>query len=64
MKEEELGDVKIVRFNQTPIMSTYLLAFIVGKYDFIESHDNDGIRIRVYTPVGKKEQRRCANGRG
>ena len=61
MKEEEQKDVKIVRFNQTPLMSTYLLAFIVGKYDFIEGH---GVRIRVYTPVGKKEQRRYANERG
>ena len=45
-------------FNRTPIMSTYLLAFIVGEYDYIEGHDADGIRIRVYTPVGKKEQGR------
>ena len=58
MKEEEQGDVKTVTFNRTPIMSTYLLAFIVGEYDYIEGHDEDDVRIRVYTPVGKKEQGR------
>lgn len=58
MKEEEEGDVKTVTFNRTPIMSTYLLAFIVGEYDYIEGQDADGVRIRVYTPVGKKEQGR------
>lgn len=45
-------------------MSTYLLAFIVGEYDFIEGHDADGVRIRVYTPVGKKEQGKYVGGRG
>ena len=52
--------MKTVTFNRTPIMSTYLLAFIVGEYDYIEGQDADGVRIRVYTPVGKKEQGRWA----
>lgn len=37
-------------------MSTYLLAFVVGEYDYIEDKDRNGILIRVYTPLGKKEQ--------
>ena len=37
-------------------MSTYLLAFVVGEYDYVEARDADGVLIRVYTPVGKKEQ--------
>lgn len=37
-------------------MSTYLLAFVVGEYDFVEDKDSDGVLIRVYTPVGKTEQ--------
>ena len=64
MKEEEKENMKILTFRQTPIMSTYLLAFIVGEYDYIEGHDADGVRIRVYTPVGKKDQGRCVGGRG
>ena len=41
-------------------MSTYLLAFVVGEYDFVEEKDSNGVLIRVYTPVGKKEQGRFA----
>ena len=37
-------------------MSTYLLAFVVGEFDYVEGTDSDGILIRVYTPSGKKEQ--------
>lgn len=57
---EQSGDLKVVVFNQTPIMSTYLLAFIVGEYDYIEEKDSNDVLIRVYTPVGKKEQGRFA----
>ncbi len=41
-------------------MSTYLLAFIVGEFDFVEEKDANGVLIRVYTPVGKAEQGRFA----
>ena len=40
-------------FAQTPIMSSYLLAFVVGEFDFVEEKDSNGVLIRVYTPVGK-----------
>ena len=59
VKDEPLSDdpsLRVVTFDRTPIMSTYLLAFIVGEYDFIEQTDADGVLVRVYTPVGKKEQ--------
>ena len=51
---------KIVSYEKTPIMSTYLLAYIVGEFDYVEGKDADGILIRVYTPVGKKEQGKFA----
>ncbi|ESO88043.1 hypothetical protein LOTGIDRAFT_204438 [Lottia gigantea] len=50
------ADLIEVKYATTPIMSTYLLAFIVGDYDFVEGKDKDGVLVRVYTPVGKKEQ--------
>ena len=52
------GDDKhrVVKFDRTPVMSTYLLALIVGEYDYVEAADSDGVLVRVYTPVGKKEQ--------
>jgi len=52
----EEGDMKTVTFDRTPIMSTYLVAMVVGEFDYVESHTGDGIKVRVYTPMGKKEQ--------
>lgn len=52
--EEE--NLRRVRFDTTPIMSTYLVAAVVGEYDYVESKSKDGVLVRVYTPVGKKEQ--------
>ena len=43
-------------FARTPIMSTYLLAFIVGEFDFVEATDSNGVLVRVFTPTGKAEQ--------
>lgn len=51
------GDtLKVVKFAPSPIMSTYLVAVVVGEYDYVETKDANGVDIRVYTPVGKKEQ--------
>lgn len=50
------GNLKRVTFARTPIMSTYLLAFIVGEFDYVEQRDTNGVLVRVYTPVGKKQQ--------
>ncbi|CAF1131754.1 unnamed protein product [Adineta steineri] len=43
-------------FDSTPIMSTYLVAYVIGHYDYVETRDSDNVLIRVYTPIGKKEQ--------
>lgn len=60
-KEESLpNDMKLLKFERSPIMSTYLVAVVVGEYDFIEGTSADGVLVRVYTPLGKKEQGRFA----
>jgi len=41
-------------------MSTYLVAVVVGEYDYIEGTTRDGVLVRVYTPVGKKDFGRFA----
>ena len=50
------AELKDVKFGVTPIMSTYLVAFIVGEFDYVEGKSADGVDVRVYTPVGKKDQ--------
>ena len=60
--EVESGDdgFKTVRFADTPVMSTYLLAFVVGEFDYVETETAEGVTVRVYTPVGRREQGRFA----
>jgi len=53
-------NLHIVKFAKTPIMSTYLVAFVIGEFDYVEGTDRDGVLIRVYTPLGKHEQGKFA----
>ncbi len=44
-----------ISFPSTPIMSTYLLAFIVGEMEFIEARSANGTLNRVWATVGQAE---------
>eukprot|EP00752_Nemacystus_decipiens_P015740 g14052.t1 len=48
------------KFAETPVMSTYLLALVVGEFDFVSAYNASGVLTTVYTPVGKAEQGRFA----
>ncbi|CAG2105680.1 unnamed protein product [Medioppia subpectinata] len=50
------SDLTEVQFPTTPRMSTYLIAYAVGEFDFVEGKTVNGHTVRVYTPVGKKDQ--------
>ena len=54
------GRLKAVRFAETPVMSTYLLAFIIGDLAHIEKEAASGTRVGVWTTRGKEEQGRFA----
>ncbi|XP_064598635.1 puromycin-sensitive aminopeptidase-like isoform X2 [Liolophura sinensis] len=54
ISETKENGLKVVKYSKTPVMSTYLIAFVVGEYDYVEAKDADGVLVRVYTPVGKK----------
>ncbi|KAL1452105.1 hypothetical protein WDU94_006414, partial [Cyamophila willieti] len=63
VKSEELspdGVSRSVQFETSPIMSSYLVAVVVGEFDHVEETSSDGVLVRVYTPVGKREQGRFA----
>ncbi|OWM86548.1 hypothetical protein CDL15_Pgr015583 [Punica granatum] len=54
------GPTKTVFYQESPIMSTYLVAVVVGLFDYLEDHTSDGIKVRVYTQVGKEKQGKFA----
>ena len=58
--EENGEDLKITHFNPTPPMPSYLVAFIVGEFDYLEKSTKNNIPIRVFTPPGQKEKGRLA----
>ncbi len=47
---------RVIKFGTSPIMSTYLLAYVIGEYEFIEKVTKNGVKIRVYTALGKTDQ--------
>ncbi|KAF2203294.1 hypothetical protein GQ43DRAFT_479165 [Delitschia confertaspora ATCC 74209] len=56
---------KTVLFDRTPIMSTYLLAWAIGDFEYVETHtkrkyNGKSLPVRVYTTRGLKDQGRFA----
>ena len=54
----------VVKFATTSTimsMSTYLVAIVVGEFDYIEDKTEEGIRCRFYSLLGKKEQGRLGS---
>ena len=58
------SECKTITYQETPTMSTYLLAFVIAELESIEAVDKNGVLIRVWTTPGKKEQGRFALGVG
>lgn len=59
-KRDEATHLKTVKFDVTPIMSTYLLAFCIGEFDYVESKTKGGVLFRVYAPLGKANKGKFA----
>ncbi len=58
--ETVLADgLKEVRFARSPSMASYLLAFFAGEMESIEDKV-DGVKLRIFTTPGKREQARYA----
>jgi len=52
-------DKHTVKFSQSPKMSSYLAALVVGHFSYIEG-SADGIPIRVWAPTGKQDMGKFA----
>ncbi len=44
---------RVVRFSPTMVMSTYLVAFMVGPLEHTDPVDVDGVPLRIVHPIGK-----------
>ena len=42
IEEKVDGDLKTVSYQESPIMSTYLVAIVVGLFDYVENLTSDG----------------------
>lgn len=55
-----VGGKKMVTFEVSPKMSTYLLAFCVGEFDYVATKTKNGVVLRVYSPPGRAEHGKFA----
>ena len=61
--DDPVDSKRVLKFATTPIMSTYLLAYVIGEYEYVEgTSSKNRVPIRVYTAPGKTEQGKFALG--
>uniref|UniRef100_A0A1I8JML7 Aminopeptidase n=1 Tax=Macrostomum lignano TaxID=282301 RepID=A0A1I8JML7_9PLAT len=56
-QSEPMPARELVRFAKTPQMSTYLLAIVIGRFDCIETVCQDGVALRVFSPIGSGSEK-------
>ncbi len=48
--------LKTIKFNQSPVMSTYLVAWVIGDLESIETVNKNGVVVRVFANRGCVEE--------
>ncbi|KAL1311069.1 hypothetical protein AAFC00_001278 [Neodothiora populina] len=61
VKKGKKAGTKVVSFDKTPVMSTYLLAWAFGDFEYVEDftrrkYNGKSLPVRVYTTKGLKDQ--------
>src|SRR4029078_3249601 len=51
---------KTIVYQETPIMPTYLLCFVIAELECLQGKDKNGIPIGIWTTPGKKDQGKFA----
>lgn len=60
VEHEDKPGFKAVTFAPSPRMSTYLLAFLVGDFEYIQGKAKKGVTVRIFVTPGKKGQAKFA----
>lgn len=50
------GTMCEIQYLDSPKMSSYLVAFCLGEFDFVSALTENGVLVKVYTPPGKSAQ--------
>lgn len=59
-KQAKTDELLTTNFEPTPVMSTYLLAWVIGKLDYLEATTKAGVLVRTYATPDKVEKTRFA----
>lgn len=54
-KHSDADGIRTTQFEQTPIMSTYLLAFVAGEMHYKEAKTKDGVVVRSWATVAQPD---------
>ena len=55
-----INNLKKITFQETPTMSTYLLAFVIAELEYLKGKTKNNVLVRIITTRGKKDKAKLA----